>query len=108
MIKSRAFIIGFLGGLLLLAVIYIYTYDGGAGGATIRDGVRMVECFDCLKQVGWPFRLHKSGTFAHVDEFLWPGLIADILLALFMSTVVGLVCKGLAARARVIKQEAAR
>ncbi len=73
MIKSRAFIIGFLSGLLLFVAINIYTYDDGTGGAAGRVGVRMVTCFDCLEQFGWPFRLYQSDTFAHLNEFLMAG-----------------------------------
>jgi hypothetical protein len=73
MIKSRAFIIGFLSGLLLFVAINIYTYDDGTVGTARRGGVRMAACFDCLEQFGWPFRLYRSGTFAHISEFLWGG-----------------------------------
>jgi hypothetical protein len=98
MIISRAFIIGFLSGLLLFGAVNIYTYDDGTQGATGPDGVRMAACFDCPEQIGWPFRFYQSGTFAHVNEFLWPGLLADILMAVFGSAVVGLLCKQLWAR----------
>jgi hypothetical protein len=98
--RSKPFIIGFLSSLFLFIVINIYTYDDGLGGFTNKDGVRATECFDCLKQFGWPFRLHQSGTILHIDEFLWPGFIADSLIVLLSTTGIGLLCKSLMKKPR--------
>ena len=95
MTKSKLFIIGFLSGLVIFAAINIYTYDDGLGRFTNQNGERATGCFDCLKQFGWPYRLHQSGTILHIDKLLWPGLIADILIALVASTGIGLLCKAL-------------
>ena len=100
MAKSKLFIIGFLSGLVIFTAINIYTYDDGLGAFTSQNGERATECFDCLKQLGWPFRLHQSGTVLHIDELLWPGLIVDILIALVASIGIGLLCKTLLKKQR--------
>ena len=50
------------------------------------------EDFDAYKEIGWPFRFHRSGTILHLDELLWPELIADIAIAICISNVTGAVC----------------
>jgi hypothetical protein len=93
--RSKAIAIGCLSSLLLFIAINIYTYDDGLGEFTSKDGVRATECFDCLRRFGWPLRHHQSGTLLHIDEFLWPGFIADILILLITTTGTGLLCKAL-------------
>jgi hypothetical protein len=88
-VRSKSFLIGFSVGLLLFLAANIYTYDDGAGVFRVDSAARMTECFDCLKRFGWPFRLHQSGTIMHVDELLWMGLSADILIAVCASTIIG-------------------
>jgi hypothetical protein len=98
--RSKPFVIGFLSSLLLFIAINVYTYDDGLAGFTSNDGVRATECFDCLKQFGWPFRLHQSGTIHHIDELLFTGFIADILIIVLASTGIGLLCKSLLKKPR--------
>jgi hypothetical protein len=95
MTKSKFFNIGFLSGLIIFTVLNIYTYDNGLAGFTNENGEKAGECFDCLTQFGWPLRLHQSGTILHLDRLLWSGLIIDILVALVVSTSIGLLCRRL-------------
>ena len=88
-VRSKSFLAGFFLGLLFFLAANIYTYDDGTS-VFGKDGIaQVVECFDCLKRFGWPFRLHQSGTIMHVDEILWMGLSADIFIAVCASTIVG-------------------
>ena len=87
--RSKSSLAGFSIGLLFFLVANIYSYDYGVGSINGNSGVTAAECFDCLAQFGWPFRLHQSGTIMHVDEILWTGLSADIFIAVFLSSVIG-------------------
>ena len=88
-VRSRPFLVGFFLGLLFILGANIYTYDDGAGVFGKENAPQMVECFDCVKRFGWPFRLHQSGTIMHMDQILWMGLGADLFVALCASTMVG-------------------
>lgn len=80
-IRTKAFAVGFSGGLILLVAVNIYEY-------TIMIET---ECFDCLLGFGFPFRLYESGIF-HLERILWLGLIADVLIAILVSVGIGLLC----------------
>lgn len=93
MLRSRSFTLGFLVGLLLFVAANIYSfyhpYSNGIG-------------FSSFTEFGWPFHLHSSISNPLLDtkEILrWKGFVADILIALFVSAGIGLVCF-LAARNR--------
>jgi hypothetical protein len=89
MVRSKSFLAGFFLGLLFFLTDNIYTYDDGTDVFGKDTGAQVVECFDCLQQFGWPFRLHRSGTIMHVDEILWMGLSADVFIAASASTIIG-------------------
>lgn len=91
MLRSRSFALGFLIGLLLFAAANIYTSYPGYASKSNNNGVAVTEEFDALKEFGWPFRLHRSGTILHLDEILWKGLVADIVIAVCVSAGIGLV-----------------
>ena len=85
--------LGFLGGLLLFAAANIYTsYPGYESGSSNNGVIAVTEEFDDLKEFGWPFRLHRSGTIFHLSEILWKGLVADIAIAFCVSLCIGSVC----------------
>jgi len=93
MLRSRSFAPGFLVGLVTFATANIYTSNSGYESGSNNNGVIAVtEKFDALKEFGWPFRLHRSGTIFHLDEVLWKGLVADIAIALCDSSSIGFVC----------------
>jgi hypothetical protein len=98
--RSKSFARGFLIGLLLFAAANIYTYYPGYESRSKNNGVVVIEEFDTLKEFGWPFRLHRSGTIFHLDEILWRGLVADIVIAIGVSAGIGLVCSLLVRRRR--------
>lgn len=80
-IGTRAFSVGFFTGLVLLIAINMYGY------------IRMyeTECFDCIQGFGFPFRLYESGTIFHLERILWYGLIADVMVAISVGAVIGLL-----------------
>ena len=88
-LRSKSFLSGFFLGLLFFVTANVYTYDDGTGVFGRNGTAEIVECLDCLKQLGWPFRLHQSGTIMHVDQILWVGLSTDIFIAVCASTIVG-------------------
>ena len=91
--KTKPFVAGSICGALLFLAINICTYDNGLRGTGSSTGESATECFDCLKQVGWPFRLYQSGGILHVDKILWVGLIADTLIATLVIIAMGLLIK---------------
>jgi hypothetical protein len=101
MLRSRSFSLGFFAGLVLFATANIYTsYPGYESGSNNNGVVAVTEEFDALKEFGWPFRLHRSGTILHLDEFLWKGLVADLVIAVCVSVCIGLACFLLVTRRR--------
>ena len=88
-VRSKPFLVGFFLGLLFSLAANIYTYDDGAGVFGKDNAAQMVECFDCIRRFGWPFRLHQSGTIMHVDEILWIGLSADVFFVVCACTIIG-------------------
>ena len=92
MMRSRSFTLGFFVGLVLFATANVYTsYPGYESGSQNNGVVAVTEEFDALKEFGWPFRLHRSGTILHLDGFLWKGLVADIAVAVCVSVCIGFV-----------------
>jgi hypothetical protein len=67
------------------------SYDDGLGEHTIDGVVAVTECFDCLIQYGWPFRYRQTGTILHIDQILWWGLVADTVIGICFSVVVGMI-----------------
>ena len=49
--------------------------------------------FDGYAECGFPFGLYGYGGFAPASEILWPGLIADYIVAMFVSVAVGAIWK---------------
>lgn len=81
-IRTKAFAVGFFGGLFLLVAVNLYGYNN----------MYEEECFDCIQGFGFPFRLYESGTILHLERILWYGLIADVLVAISVGIGIGLVC----------------
>jgi len=81
-IGTKAFAIGFFIGLFLFIAINVYSYSQ----------MREEECFDCIKNFGFPFRFYESGSILHMERILWFRLVADVLIAICMSIGTGLVC----------------
>lgn len=77
--RSRAFQIGFLAGLLLMSVVNVVDYYQMGSQRVAIDG---------NTQFGFPFDLYVTTGFG--DAILWPGLVADVLIAVCGSIILGL------------------
>jgi hypothetical protein len=84
-IRSKAFSAGFFSGLVLFVAANIYGYDR----------MNEIECFDCIVGFGLPFRLYETGGFFTVTRVLWHGFAADVLIAIGVSLMIGLLCSRL-------------
>jgi ABC-type antimicrobial peptide transport system permease subunit len=81
-IVVKSFVFGFLSGILLFLGLNYYTHM-----QAYEDGL----CFHCLREFGFPFYFYKSGTSLHYEIILWSGLIADVVIALVFSILIGLL-----------------
>ena len=79
--SNKAFKLGILGGILIYILIYGYN----------QSPERKSICFDCYETSGFPFTSHESGTMLHLDQTLWLGLVANILIAVLFIFAVGLI-----------------
>jgi F0F1-type ATP synthase assembly protein I len=91
-IRSKSYLFGFIAGLFLIAMVNYYTaYPREKNGKNQESIESATEDFDAYKETGWPFRFHRSGTILHLDETLWPELIADIFIGLCIGQVMGAI-----------------
>jgi hypothetical protein len=89
--KVLAFCIGFGSGLACFVWANLNSYWN----------MYRVSCIDCFVFFGFPFDLYQTGGFAGPTTFLWGGLIADIAIAIVVSTVAGWLLKTLITRCAV-------
>jgi hypothetical protein len=82
---GRGFIIGFLMSPLIFLVANLYSYY-----RMRREPVLI----DTTVSFGLPFRIHMSGGFVG-DSILWPGLLINILIAICLGIILGLVSRRL-------------
>jgi hypothetical protein len=81
-----------LAGLFVVAMLNAYTAYPSNEFEKNNSGIEAAtEDFDVYKEIGWPFRFHRSGTILHIDEVFWTELIADIAIAVCISNVTGAV-----------------
>lgn len=84
LVENKAFVFGFLFGILLFFLI----------GGTIESRRRGTTiCFDCVEEYGFPFTYLETGGFVSITKILWLGLIADVLIAITFSFLIGLIFK---------------
>ncbi len=76
--RSRLFSIGFIGGLLLFVAANLYRY--------YRMNTEPV-LIDAAISFGIPFKFYVSSGFG--GGILWSHLIADVVIALCVSTILG-------------------
>lgn len=81
--QNRPFNIGFLFGLVLLALINYFSYLNLDSPKTSHS----------LHSFGFPFAVYEYGGFITIEQILWFGLIADILIAIIFSFAIGLIFK---------------
>jgi formate/nitrite transporter FocA (FNT family) len=48
-------------------------------------------CFDCYEASGFPFTMHEYGTIAHLDQYVWSGVVANLTVALVGSFLLGVL-----------------
>ena len=82
LIVSKEFFAGFLGGVFFFICI------------NIIDTIQMLRnlCHHCVEKYGFPFNFYESLPMVS-ENFLWFGLIGDILFAIVFSFIVGLFFK---------------
>ncbi len=81
LIQSKSFKIGFSIGIVLFAVLNYLSYLWAESADTLNTPRRF----------GFPFAFYEYGGFAPVDRFIWGGLIVDLLIAILISGLIGLV-----------------
>ncbi len=82
--QSTIFIVGFcISGMLFNALNYLSYFSHA----------NMFSCDDCIIRLGFPFYFYERGGFFTVNQFIWSGLIADVLIAVIFSFVIGLIFK---------------
>ncbi len=81
--QNKAFILGFLSGILIFIGTQFYDSMPESEGIT----------FHAIVRIGFPFDYIETGGNPTYTKTLWFGLFADILIALIFSFVVGLIFK---------------
>lgn len=91
MFSGKLFRVGFLLSLLLFVAANTYEYS-------------TVKGFwgDMPEPFGFPFSLGRYGGFVGVTTLILPGLIADIVVCLVVSAILGLVFSRILPRAFVV------
>lgn len=87
--RRWVFAIGFAVGLLIFVSANVISYRQMLHGTVLTDAPTAF---------GFPFKIHGSSGFGG-EWFLWSGLIADILIAVCVSAILGLIA-GLVSRNR--------
>jgi hypothetical protein len=89
--RPRVFAVGFAVGLLIFVSANVISY---------RQMVRGTVLTDAPTAYGFPFRFYASSGFGG-EWILWSGLIADILIAICVSAILGLIA-GLVWRNQIV------
>ncbi len=82
--QNTGFILGFCIGTVLFVGLNYLSYFSPAN---------MFSCDDCMIRFGFPFTFHEKGRFFNVNQFIWSGLVVDILVAITFSFVSGIIFK---------------
>jgi hypothetical protein len=85
--RSKAFEIGFLGGLLPFVVANVYSYR------RLTQMIYRRGCDDCGGAFGLPLEMFAYNGFIGRWSILWGGLTVNIILAMGVGLVVGWVCE---------------
>ncbi len=86
--KSLSFWVGYVLGIILSLTVSFIDYRVKFNG----------RCMDCDNDFGFPFRIYQEGGIMHATLILWDGLIANVVIAIVVSTIIGLVFHFLAAK----------
>jgi len=77
--RSRIFLVGFFAGLLLFFAANLLSYYRMKAEPAL---------IDAYVSFGLPFKVYASGGFAG-DAVLWSNLVADVVIALSVSALLG-------------------
>ena len=80
--ENKIFWAGFVIGVLFFIAANIFSLFPNKKGFKL--------CMDCYCTYGFPFPLYESGTIAHLDQFIWSGIAADISLTIVVGFLLGL------------------
>ena len=83
LLKNKAFLVGFITGILIFAGINFYSFQPKYNPPT----------FDSGETSGFPLSWYQSGTATIVSNKSWEYLIIDVLLAIIFSLILGLIFK---------------
>jgi hypothetical protein len=78
--RSKAFVFSFLIGFASFFFVTDYI-----------DKKDRSICFDCGEKFGFPFHFLETGGQVFDRHYLWFGLIADVLIAVIFSFIIGLI-----------------
>ena len=81
--QNKRFILGFTAGLIIFGYINYDSYVNNQCGYIVDLG----------GTIGFPFPFYQEAGFIGFTGIVWVGLIADILITLFASSLLGLVFK---------------
>ena len=95
-IRSRAFVVGFLAGLLIFLAANVRSYNQMQARMLSAEMHPELACYDCPEGFGVPFWVYETGGFASLPSPVLPlGIIADVLIAVLASLMTGYVCSSL-------------
>lgn len=83
--RNKGFIVGFLVGLLTFLVANLYSYYRMSNESVL---------IDAYVSFGLPFTMYTSGGFTG-DVIIWRGLLANIVIVVSVSFLIGLLLKRL-------------
>jgi hypothetical protein len=81
-VRTKSFLVGFcfgIVGFIVANILYGHPEQRGEGKI----------CFDCYETYGFPFEMHEYGTIAHLDQYIWSGVIANLTVAIVASVLLG-------------------
>jgi hypothetical protein len=64
--------------LLLLSAINLYSY------LIMPKYPAIADSFACF---GWPFHMYAEGGFVGTRKFIWTGLFANVIVALYVASI---------------------
>jgi len=83
--RFKAYLIAFIAVFILLIAANYYSYLHVWGWS----------CDDCIIRFGFPFDVWEEGGFVSVKRVLWPGVIADLSIAIWIGILIGWASKKL-------------
>ena len=92
LLRYKSFYLGFLSNLFVLFVVNYLNYHRKRG-SILGEPYIFGFPFDLYKEDGYSYELYLQNGFTDSSQILWFGLIADILIALVGSFIIGVAFK---------------